>query len=267
MRVSQCASGTEHPAPSIRHRASGIVHPELCIRHCGFVVPAVSVIPMRVMTSPLLLRAVVALVVVNIASGCGQKEPEPEPEPEPVSERMAPQPYIDYGSVLGVARARSSGVICVAMPAALELGHRLTLVTVPVAVAQAGIDPPGYSSVLAARVAGSGKSECSVAATGYGFSLPGDSLYTVSVVRDSARTGPVYFAVDLPYENFFRVGHVATVRLSEQSEMINFRICAGGEGLHLTLWDGKPITGKRLWHRYFHLGRDTEPSCGEADTG
>jgi hypothetical protein len=44
-----------------------------------------------------------------------------------------------------------------------------------------------------------------------------------------------------------------------------FRTCASGEGLHLTLWNGEPLKGVRVWHAYFYLGYDTEADCEEPD--
>jgi len=44
-----------------------------------------------------------------------------------------------------------------------------------------------------------------------------------------------------------------------------FRSCTSYEGLHLSLWGGPPLQSARLWHRYFALGYDVEPSCTEAD--
>jgi hypothetical protein len=44
-----------------------------------------------------------------------------------------------------------------------------------------------------------------------------------------------------------------------------FRSCASGEGLHLTVWYGEPLTTARLWHGYFYLGYDTESDCLEQD--
>lgn len=44
-----------------------------------------------------------------------------------------------------------------------------------------------------------------------------------------------------------------------------FRTCASAEGLHLTVWKGLPLKGKRVWHRYYYLGYDMEPNCTEAD--
>jgi hypothetical protein len=46
----------------------------------------------------------------------------------------------------------------------------------------------------------------------------------------------------------------------------HFRACTSMEGLHLTVWSGRPLKGKRQWHRYFALGYDVEPNCEEGDT-
>lgn len=46
----------------------------------------------------------------------------------------------------------------------------------------------------------------------------------------------------------------------------HFRSCTSSEGIHLTIWaPPKPLVGKRLWHAYYYLGYDTQPSCKPAD--
>jgi hypothetical protein len=44
-----------------------------------------------------------------------------------------------------------------------------------------------------------------------------------------------------------------------------FRTCASGEGLHMTVWYGEPLSTARLWHGYFYLGYDTESDCVAQD--
>jgi hypothetical protein len=44
-----------------------------------------------------------------------------------------------------------------------------------------------------------------------------------------------------------------------------FRTCASGEGLHMTVWYGEPLSTARLWHGYFYLGYDTEADCVAQD--
>jgi len=33
----------------------------------------------------------------------------------------------------------------------------------------------------------------------------------------------------------------------------------------ITTWAGKPLESRRLWHVYWYLGFDVEPSCVEKD--
>jgi hypothetical protein len=40
---------------------------------------------------------------------------------------------------------------------------------------------------------------------------------------------------------------------------------ASYEGLHLAVWAGTPLTSQRLWHQFYYLGYDVEPSCDERD--
>lgn len=40
-----------------------------------------------------------------------------------------------------------------------------------------------------------------------------------------------------------------------------FRRCTSGEGIHFLAWQG----GKLLWHEYYYLGYDVEPTCSEEE--
>jgi hypothetical protein len=205
-----------------------------------------------------------ALVVASIATGC-QKPAQEEKPPEqaaPVRRNTTPV-AINYENVLGVAR-KSGGVICVAMPAALDQGDALTLVNVPLARVQGEFTQTDFSHVVNSRVMGSGSQACTAKGFGTGLRLPGDSVYVVATQRDTVSSA-VYFAVALPYNTFFRVGHTAGARLGGTTEVLNFRICASTEGLHLTAWEGSPLSGKRVWHRYFFMGYDQVSTCVEKD--
>lgn len=216
------------------------------------------------------LQATITVMLAGVLACSGSKADDAQDakfteEIQPA--RPTPRPDLDYRSIMGVARPRADGQLCIAMPAPLEDGAELTLVSVPVALPKADSTPTEYSSVVASRVTGRGANECSIEKVGHGLSLPGDSLYTAAIVRDTARSAAIYFAVALPFRAFFRAGHTAAARLSEEGHVLNFRICASGEGLHLTAWDGKPLTGKRVWHCYYYLGYDMIPSCVEGDVG
>ena len=58
---------------------------------------------------------------------------------------------------------------------------------------------------------------------------------------------------------------IASVDLNGDKKDEYFRACTSMEGLHLTVWSGKPLIGKRIWHSYYGVGYDTVPSCKEKD--
>jgi hypothetical protein len=56
-----------------------------------------------------------------------------------------------------------------------------------------------------------------------------------------------------------------TVALSAAYPGARVRSCASVEGVHFTVWAGEPLRSRRLWHQYYYLGYDVEPSCQPAD--
>jgi hypothetical protein len=57
----------------------------------------------------------------------------------------------------------------------------------------------------------------------------------------------------------------ATGDIDGDGKLEYFRDCTSKEGLHMTVWKGRPLTGIRIWHSYFHFNYDTEPDCKLAD--
>lgn len=62
-----------------------------------------------------------------------------------------------------------------------------------------------------------------------------------------------------------RLGSAVALRAGKTVNQIRVRGCASSEGLHLTLWSGEPLKGTRLWHTYYYLGYDVEPTCRPGD--
>lgn len=58
---------------------------------------------------------------------------------------------------------------------------------------------------------------------------------------------------------------VASLDIDGDKKDEYFRDCASMEGMHLTVWTGKPLTGKRIWHSYYGVGYDTVSNCKKAD--
>jgi hypothetical protein len=62
-----------------------------------------------------------------------------------------------------------------------------------------------------------------------------------------------------------RVQSELALDLGRQHGAARVRSCTSQEGLHLTVWSGEPLKSKRLWHEYWYLGIDVEPSCEKRD--
>lgn len=60
-------------------------------------------------------------------------------------------------------------------------------------------------------------------------------------------------------------GNFATLDLDGDKKPEYFRECTSMEGLHLTVWKGKPFVGAGIWHTYYGLGYDTVPTCTKKD--
>ena len=95
---------------------------------------------------------------------------------------------------------------------------------------------------------------------------PGLYHYEFKVVRGSLQRGVPAFAL----VNFS--GTLTTVEtsvigdLDSDGRLESFRSCTSSEGVHLTVWTGKPLEGQRSWHYYYYLGYDVDPDCTEGDT-
>lgn len=58
---------------------------------------------------------------------------------------------------------------------------------------------------------------------------------------------------------------LATVDLDEDRTSEYFRGCTSYEGLHLTVWKGKPLIGKNIWRSYYNFNFATDPTCEKKD--
>lgn len=89
----------------------------------------------------------------------------------------------------------------------------------------------------------------------------GESNYRLHAGKvDSAR---IYIAMAVRPANLRVAGREVTARLGGQE--LTFRACTSSEGVHFSAWPGLNPTDKPLWHRYYYLGYDVEPTCAERD--
>ncbi len=160
---------------------------------------------------------------------------------------------------LGLAARTSDGRICLAAPdSAVSPGDTLTAVHLP---------DESDAEEGAALVFQVGQPVAGLCVPLWG--LPGESDHLLtSVSQAPGRVGPGPLLVLLDRAWAFGSTPSGWALTDHRTERTLFaRACASSEGLHLTLWDGAPLSGRRVWHRYFYLGYDVEPDCTEADYG
>lgn len=89
----------------------------------------------------------------------------------------------------------------------------------------------------------------------------GDASYRLDAGK--LERGRIYFAI-VGWQNKMTIER-SNVRGIVGSSELSFRSCTSMEGIHFTIWRGEALTGKRLWHDYYYLGYDTEPTCKDED--
>ena len=155
-----------------------------------------------------------------------------------------------YDSGLGVASERS-GTICLTIANRnLPAGQSVSLVvlTPQQAVAQAEV----------LRVLPTG-------CMGEDAANANRAFYELRLVKGTLPSVAPAIAVVNPVQPLRQSGNSVVADLDGDHRLEYFRQCTSSEGVHLTVWAGKPLTGKRLWHEYFYLGYDVEPNCTDKD--
>lgn len=61
------------------------------------------------------------------------------------------------------------------------------------------------------------------------------------------------------------INGMATIDINNDKKNEYFRECTSSEGLHMSVWTGRPLKGKRIWHSYYHFDYDTEPNCKDKE--
>jgi hypothetical protein len=85
--------------------------------------------------------------------------------------------------------------------------------------------------------------------------------------RVAPQAGPVPAIGIVGYTGAFRSdGGALTADLDGDGQSEYFHACTSSEGVHFTIWTGKPLAGRLRWHGYRALGYDVEPDCKPEET-
>ena len=149
---------------------------------------------------------------------------------------------------VGIVNSTADNTVCLAIRnKGLKKGQKLTIIfpDKPQTTAKATVQRKLTSSC-------SSEIDVSIGLTFYRLAMPSQDLPWIGFGLASAPRATVYKGR-------------ARADVAADSRPEFFRSCTSMEGVHLTIWSGKPLKSTRLWHRYYYLGYDTEPSCNRKD--
>ena len=146
--------------------------------------------------------------------------------------------------VIGLALAGGPGDACVAMPA--TPGSVVTLVS-----------PGSPQTTVTATV------ESSVASCGPKERSGPGPYFRLRPRVPVSEWLTVWVAFKGELASKATSGGRVSLGLSAAYPAVQVHECTSSEGVHYTVWAGEPLTSRPLWHKYYYLGYDTEPSCKE----
>jgi hypothetical protein len=164
--------------------------------------------------------------------------------------RQASTDKFDYTSGVGVAVLKSAGSCLEIANGSLVNGKRFPFVTP---------DPP-QTTGLAATIRETQK-PCTTS-----IPKPGLHYYEFTVARGTLKRGAPAFALPGYNGQFTTTGDQVSADLDGDGQPEYFRSCTSTEGVHLTIWSGKPLEGEKRWHYYYPLGYDVSPTCDPRET-
>ena len=112
---------------------------------------------------------------------------------------------------------------------------------------------------------------CSRYASETGDKNPGENYFYSLKLMDgnTNETNEAIFDVGIgiigPVSQIQIQNKYATIDLNNDGKPEYFRRCTGFEGMHFTIWTGKPLIGRRIWHSFYYLDYDTVSTCKKAD--
>ena len=125
------------------------------------------------------------------------------------------------------------------------------------------VDYNGQQTIKRASIVEKVSGDCSER----GVNDKGGACYKLRAVSGNIDQFGAAFVIAKTSISFTNLKGRVSADLDKDGTQEHFRVCTSMEGLHMTVWSGMPLKGKRQWHRYFYLGWDVEPNCkdGEGD--
>lgn len=163
--------------------------------------------------------------------------------------RDAAAQRFDYGSQLGVIEVTEQ--ICLIIPNDKLNANDVVHV----------ILPKETQLHIEARITAKSPKSCSRSP----YTRPTDSFYILQARDQKIEVGSLGLGL-VNYKSTFKLqGGLWGFNPHDDDSWEFLRTCTSSEGLHFSVWRGRPLKGKRIWHWYYDLGYDVDPDCTEGD--
>jgi hypothetical protein len=183
------------------------------------------------------------------------------PTPLPtVSVTPKPKEKFDIHSKIGIVEVRSSGENCLRT----KNGHLNEKTPVSVIVLPNEAPQQFFMATVEKKL----DESCARRSSENGDKNPGENHYYSLIFSENL---PEEFVFELgigviePTKPFKVQNSLASIDLNEYGKREFFRFCQGYEGFHFTIWTGKPLKGKRIWHSFYYVDYDTVVTCKKKD--
>ena len=183
-------------------------------------------------------RPTVAALLIILGFGVARAE-----APGPAEGRAHADLPAALGARVGLA-VRRAGKVCFSIyNAHLATKAHVVLVT-----------PTLPQSTATAVIAGPGPG-CA------GVNDPDMTGYELAIVHGKVADNLVLIGIAGAARLSLRDGRRIEGDLGHNGKSQTFRSCTSADGVHLTIWQGS----RRLWHAYYYIGQDLEPTCTDKD--
>jgi hypothetical protein len=189
------------------------------------------------------MKAITLLLIIGVLASADQSKPSQSPKTGRKDGRF------DYATQIGIVDRNDDKQL------RLEIKNPNLAAHDEVAI----IDPYEPQKIARAAIDEKVSGNC----TRGGFNDSGGDCYKLRPISGEIDEVGGAFGIVKTTASFTNPKGRVSADLDNDGVAEHFRVCTSMEGLHLTVWSGRPLKGKRQWHRYFYLGYDVEPNCTE----